>query len=77
MSADGERVAELLKRRRESLAGRDFSDTVEIIRRMRDERAGEIIRRMRDGRAECGDQRPSGTPSRPAHTSPRTPGGRS
>jgi plasmid stability protein len=33
-------VAELLRRRRESLAGRDFADTDEIIRRMRDERAG-------------------------------------
>jgi antitoxin FitA len=33
-------VVELLRRRRESLAGRDFSDIDEIIRRQRDERPG-------------------------------------
>ena len=31
---------ELARRRRESLAGRDFSDNTDILRRQRDERAG-------------------------------------
>jgi antitoxin FitA len=34
-----EHVAELLRRRRESLAGRDFADNTDILRRQRDERS--------------------------------------
>ena len=39
LAPNTDHVVELLRRRRESLAGRDFSDNDAIIRRQRDERS--------------------------------------